>query len=271
MKKCALLLASSLIVSLVVAHDMWLEPHKFFVSPGEIVTIQNGNGTIYKVSENAVTPDRVSSVALMGPEGEIRQLDKLDVSGNYLEFQVDLQSPGNYWVGLATRSRPIQLTGDEFNEYLEHDGLPHVLKERKEKGISDRAEIEQYSKYVKTYLQVGEERSQNFSVPLGLEIEIVPQRNPYSLGVGQELPIQVLFRGAPLEGFVVHAGFEGQESEGVHSYTDAEGRATITLGGAGKWYIRGIHLFQVDAADHSYESYWATLTFAVAPEHPWNR
>ncbi len=39
--------------------------------------------------------------------------------------------------------------------------------------------------------------------------------------------------------------------------------SVVRISEPGRWYIRGIHLFQVDQEDHSYESYWATFTFQV--------
>ena len=155
------------------------------------------------------------------------------------------------------------MSGSDFTEYLKHDGIPNVLKERQEKGISQRDEVEQYSKYVKAYLQVGKKASENYSAILGLEIEIIPQSNPYSIEVDGSLPVQVLFRGKPLSGLTLHAGSDGQSEESISAQTDLDGKALIPIGSPGKWYVRGIHLFQVDQDDHSYESYWATFTFKV--------
>ena len=56
-----------------------------------------------------------------------------------------------------------------------------MLEQRKEKGILDRDEVEEYSKHVKIYLQSSKKRSRNQSRVLGLKIEIVPLKNPYVL------------------------------------------------------------------------------------------
>ena len=53
-----LVVVVSLSCGLLLAHDMWLESSAFLTQPGEIVTIRNGNGTIYSKSENAVLVHR---------------------------------------------------------------------------------------------------------------------------------------------------------------------------------------------------------------------
>jgi uncharacterized GH25 family protein len=146
---------------------------------------------------------------------------------------------------------------------LEHSGVKNVLKERAEKGISDREEIEEYSKYVKAYLQVDDTKSSNYKKPLGLVIDTVPLKNPYSLHVGDSLPVQVLFKGKPLSNLILYAGAAGHEKPLTQATTDSDGKADIKLSKTGRWYIRGINLLQVDKEDHSYESYWTTLTFEV--------
>ncbi len=245
-----------------LAHDQWIQPAEFYVDANQTVTVRCGNGTIYVKSENAVAPDRLALLKAAGPEGEVA-VGEPRISGHFLEMDVEVGKAGNYWVALATKPRHISLSGKDFNGYLEHDGLPHVLKAREEEGILDRAETEEYSKYVKTYLRAGDALSGNHDQPLGLKIEIVPLSNPYALGVGDQLPVQVLLDGEPIEGFYLHAGYEGQEKEPVHVYTDGEGKAAVELSAAGAWYVRGIHLVRVDKEDQSYESYWATLTFGV--------
>ncbi|MFQ5741786.1 MAG: DUF4198 domain-containing protein [Acidobacteriota bacterium] len=264
MNKVGGVLVLLLIMTLgVLAHDMWLESSSFFASPGEEIVIRNGNGTIYRVSENGVAVDRIGHLLGLSPEGKRLVLGTPYVEKNWLQLKFRPPKEGNYWIGLSTKPRLIRLSGKDFNSYLEHDGLPAVLEERTKKGILARDEVEQYSKYVKLYLQVGDKRSDNYNQPLGLPIEMVLEQNPYELRTGQGLPLRVLFHDKPLAGFLLHAGSAGQAAEGAPQYTDNQGRATIQIDRPGKWYIRGIHLVRVDQAEFSYQSHWATVTFEV--------
>lgn len=264
MTKLTRLLCFFFLAGLSLGHDMWLETESFVVNQaGQELVIRNGNGTIYRNSENAVTVDRIATLTAIDPTGSRLDLPTPTVEEPWLRVRFTPQLEGNYWIGLATRPSKIRLTGAEFTEYLEHDGIPSILEERRRKGISGRDEVEQYSKYVKAYLQVGDSQSLNFDSPVGLEIEIVPLTHPYRLKPGESLPVQVLFRGLPLRGMTLHAGHDGRPGDACQVETDRDGKANIDLSRPGKWYIRGIHLAQVDRESHSYESYWTTLTFQV--------
>ncbi len=262
-KKVALVLLISLCVTVVTAHDMWLESSSFLTFPGEKITIRNGSGTIFQKSENAVAPDRIATLLGLDPDGKKFGPGTPYVDGNWLTLDFQPEKYGNYWIALASHPRKIALSGADFNNYLEHDGIPGVLEQRKEGGILDRDEVEEYSKYVKIYLQSGQKRSRNHRQPLGLKIEIVPLKNPYGLLAGDSLPVRVLYGGRPLAGLDLHAGCDAPNSEASDHVTGSGGKAVIPLSTSGRWYIRCIHLQQVDKEDHSYESYWATLTFEV--------
>jgi hypothetical protein len=163
----------------VFAHDLWLEADSFRVpGPGELVLVRAGNGTIYGRSENAVSPDRIARLILLGPGGAAVDPPIPEVQGDWLHLAFTPQAAGTYSLALATRPNLIRLTGEEFTEYLMHDGIPAVLRQREQDGISGRDEVEQYSKYVKALLQVGSTSADDCSRPLGLEIEILPLENP---------------------------------------------------------------------------------------------
>jgi uncharacterized GH25 family protein len=245
------------------AHDPWLECDSFVVKAGQKTVIRNGNGYIYIESENAVTPGRIAQLVAIGPEGRKFEPNTPYVHEKWLQLDFTPDASGNYWFGIATEPRSIRLAGEDFTEYLKHSGVENVLKDRAAKGITDRDEIEEYSKYVKTYLQVDDTHSSNYDKPLGLVIDTIPLKNPYSLTAGDSLPVQVLFKGKPLAGLILYAGAAGHEKPLTHATTDNDGKAEIKLSQAGRWYIRGINLLQVDEKDHSYESYWTTLTFEV--------
>ena len=263
MKNLIRAVAVLVFVSFGSAHDPWLECDSFIVKSGQKTVVRNGNGYIYIESENAVTPDRIAQVVGIGPDGKEFKPNAPYVHEKWLQMDFTPKESGNYWFGIATKPKFIRLPGADFTEYLEHSGVHNVLKERAEKGISDRDEIEEYSKYVKTYMQVDETRSSNYDKPLGLVIDTIPLKNPYSLKAGDSLPVQVLFKGKPLSNLILYAGAAGNEKPLTRATTDSDGKAEIKLSESGRWYIRGINLLQVDKEDHSYESYWTTVTFEV--------
>ncbi len=262
MRKIIIATATAFLLTFAYSHDMWLEADSFFLEAGKEVWIRAGNGTIFEKSENAVTPDRIAASKGLGPDGRVLSLGEPEVRGEWLRVPFRPETPGNYWIGVATKPRPISLSAADFNGYLEHDGLPDALEERRRQGILDRDEVEEYSKYVKIFLQAGNQTSDNFNLPLGLHIELIPEENPYVLSPGDVLPIRAVFQGEPLAGLMLHSGCAGSAT--ASQRTDSQGRASVPLPLAGPCYVRAIHLQQIDSEEFSYQSHWAALTFAVA-------
>jgi len=81
----------------------------------------------------------------------------------------------------------------KFNDYLLHDGMPHVLAWRMDDGTLGEPADERYSKHVKALFAVGGSIAGPFATPLGLELEIVPLANPLAARVGGTLPVRVLW------------------------------------------------------------------------------
>jgi len=181
--------------------------------------------------------------------------------------------PGTYLLGVSTRPRPIELTGEQFDDYLAHDGILDVLERRRETGRAGTAAREVYAKHVKAVVQVGEARSETWRAVLGYPAEIVPERNPYALVVGDTLPVRVLVEGEPVQDQLVYAAWESWtppaeagpgEREPIALRTDADGVARVPLREPGRWYVRFIHMERTeDDPEVDYVSKWATLTFEV--------
>jgi uncharacterized GH25 family protein len=106
-----------------------------------------------------------------------------------------------------------------------------------------------------------EERA--WAEPLGLALEIVPERDPTTLRVGDALPVRVLRGGQPLAGFALGYVSSGETREHV-AVTDAEGRATAMLDVRGTWLVHGTDLRRaVGAIDREWESDFTTMVVAV--------
>lgn len=263
------------------AHDMFLKLPSFFLEPHATATIALLNGTFEK-SDNAIARGRMTDVSVVGPHGvthppasawrdsAVHHADADSVDTAFLQFETG--APGTYLVGVSTAPRTFSLTAEQFNRYLEHDGVLDVLEARREHGRLDEDATERYSKHVKALAQVGDARTETYGRALGYPIEFVPLRNPYALGVGETLEVRLLREDRPVPNQLVYASHgqhrgrddSGSHAEAVRTRTDDEGVARIPLARAGKWYVRTIHMVETpDEPDVDYESNWATLTFEV--------
>ena len=262
------------------AHDMFLKMDSFFLEPNQPSEIRLFNGTFDK-SDNVITRDRMIDVSLVG-NGIRESVDSSHWSDRGLEtiLKFDSGEPGTWVAGLSTRARNIELSAEDFNGYLEHDGVLDMLEQRKKDGTINDAAIERYSKHVKTIFQVGDSRTDDWKSVLNYPIEFVPLQNPYDLEVGDSFKVRLLREGQPLSDQLVYTGFGGsghvhEEGEGsddaeeAHHHderqwrTDVNGEVAIKIDHGGKWYIRSIHMTLLDEPGLTHESNWATLTFEV--------
>lgn len=251
--------------TLLLAHDLFLKLDNYFVPPNSAVRVAVLNGT-FAASEGAVTPDRLLDLSVVGPT-ERRAIPRASwrPSGDTTWLSVQTGAPGTYVIGASLSPRQIALSGEDFNSYLKEDGLPDVLNARTLNGELGTAVRERYQKHVKAVLQVGDTRTDAFATVLGYPAELVPLSNPYATRIGDTLAVRALVDGKAVAGQLVIAGGErdGQKIEESWSRSDAAGVARFALSGAGKWYIKFIHMVPVTGDSVNYESKWATITFQV--------
>lgn len=249
------------------AHDLFLKLETYLLRPDSKAVVRLLNGTFQK-SDGLVARERVRDISLFSPhltkpiEEALAWRDEGQTT--IIEFQTG--GPGTYVAGVSTYPKEISLKAADFNDYLAHDGIPDVLTERKKRGELNKDVRERYSKHVRAVFQVGDVVSDDFKKPLGYSVEIIPQQNPYALGVGQTLTVMCTLEGQPLVNQFVMAGWEtpARKLQTLSTRTDSSGLARISLAGSGKWYVKLIHMRPLSEQGLDYESKWATLTFEIA-------
>lgn len=254
--------------SLVNAHDLFVKLESYFLAPHSSVTVPILNGSFVQ-SENAIMRDRVIDFSLVSAAGRTHIDTTAWVGdttyGDTTYLEIETGDPGTYVVGASTKPRVLAMSGADFNEYLDHDGIPDVLEARRQSGELDKAVRERYAKHVKAVLQVGDERDDSYNVRLGYPAEIVPLVNPYTVNAGDEHSFLCLVDGEPVANQLVILGGEqgGSLVDEVRKRTDDDGKITFRIDSAGKWYIEFIYMAPSSEADIDYESKWATLSFEV--------
>jgi uncharacterized GH25 family protein len=255
-----------LMSSAAAAHDLFLKLDTYFLKPNARATVRLLNGT-FQQSDGAVARERLRDISLYSPahNGPIGQSVMWQDQGKTTIMQVQTGGSGTYLVGLSTKPREIDLKAAEFNDYLQHDGLPDTLAARKKDGELQKDVRERYSKHVRAIFQVGDKLSDDYQQLLNYPVEIIPQQNPYSLKVGQDLVVLCLLEGQPIANQFIMAGWESPDGK-LHTLdirSDPDGLARINLKSTGKWYIKFIHMTPLSGQDLNYESKWASLTFEV--------
>ncbi|UWX55928.1 DUF4198 domain-containing protein [Maribacter litopenaei] len=255
------------VVVLFSSHELFLKTDSHFLEPNTSGLLYLFNGT-FDSSENEITRDRIVNAKILGPGYEFKPSEN-DYYGEenitYLKYSTG--ESGTYVAGISTLPRVLEMNAEDFNEYLEHEGLDNTIAERRASGIINKGAKERYSKHVKALLQVGENTSIDFMKPLGYPIEFVPLNNPFEITLGDRIAFKLLRDGKPLANHTVHysTSVPGQDAhDGENSVkSNALGLVSIQPTSTGKWYVATIHMENKEGDVVDYESNWATLTFEI--------
>ena len=248
------------------AHDLFMKLDSFFVPANANISIGLINGT-FDNSEGSVLRARARRIDIVrAGRGQGTKGLVWTSKGDTSRIGIRTGAPGTYVLGVSLLPRQITLSGKDFNDYLEEDGITGILDRRRERGELEKRAREQYAKHVKAIIQVGDSATRGFDTRLGHPAELVPLGNPYTLHVGDTLPVLALVDRKPVAGLTVVAGFEppgGKPEQAIAVTTDSTGRASIPLTSAGKWYVKFISMVPLTGPKLDYESKWATLTFEM--------
>ena len=99
---------------------------------------------------------------------------------------------------------------------------------------------------------------------LGFELELLAERSPYDIRVGQDLPLRLTYQNRPLAGAQVVAMNRLNPAEKQVARTGADGRVRLRLDRGGVWLVKAVHMVPAPADSHAdWQSFWASLTFEL--------
>lgn len=256
--------AASLIADCsVFAHDTWMVADQMRVPPKTTVTLDLTSGVEFPKLEVGPKPENVpnASCRLAGRTFDVTEKSAAPQS---LQFKTTLAEAGIAALWIKLPSRTLELKPEQVKMFNEEVNAPPELQ----KEYDDMPEPKRWrgtsTKHPKTFVRVGDVKADtSWKEPVGLFLEIVPEKDPTALRAGDEFPVRVLRDGAPFAGFPLNAVTAG-DKEGQAQKTDANGRATFKLNKAGRWLLKGVEARKSTAPEMNFEAKSATLTLEVA-------
>ena len=242
MKSRIVALSLLLIAGPVSAHDFWIQPARFQVEGNTplFFTFQVGHGQFRDRWNNN---DRVISLNDF-TLGNARDLKGQLRSGRPFDFATSSGAPGVHVIAMQSNFATSELPAIRFNDYARQEGLVPILATRKAAGATSKPGRERYSRRAKALLQVGQATPANQAFatrPLGLKLEIVPERSPYALGASRILPVQILYNKRGLANATVKlTNLAADERPVAVLVTDRNGRARFTVPATGTWQMNVI-------------------------------
>lgn len=236
-----------------MAHDFWIEPSSFRPAPGERVAVRLRVGERMQGDPVPRNPDRIERFAAVGPEGEA---EVVGIAGSDPAGWTSPAGPGLHWIVFDSNHASLEQAGPKFDEYLGEEGLERIREMRR--GSGPVKEI--YSRCAKSMLRVGD-GSTGHDRALGLELELIPEKDPYSLEPGEALPLRLLYRGEPLDGALVVAMASPEARVAART---SGGRVSLKLDRPGLWLVKAVHMVPApEGSGAEWESLWASLTFEL--------
>jgi len=258
-----LVLASSVAAS---AHEYWFESDSFILRLNQTTSVHLYVGEELKMDEERpYQPSKTRSFDLFSPNAKFDMRTMADADKSpLLTFSANIQ--GTYLLNMERDWSYIKLDAAEFEKYLADEGMAYVIPQRKKLGETDKPGRERYSRFLKTLLQVGDNRTGNIKTRIGTKLEIVPIDNPYTKKIGGTTQFQFWFDERVLADYTIFAtNRDGDNVVTQKIVTDKEGKATVKLDRKGLWLIRLVVMkrCQRNCGEADWESYWGALTFGM--------
>ena len=243
------------------AHDFWIVPTSFFPQLGQTLGValrvgehlvgdpvpRNPAFTKAFLVAHAATRQEIVGRAGMEPAGALRVV-----------------APGLHVLGFHSQPIPIELPPEKFNQYLKEEGLDAIADLRRQRGQADASAREIFSRCAKSLMLVDGPSEEGQDQVLGFTLELVAERNPYALRLGQMLPLRLIYQGLPLEGALVVAINQLNPAEKLSARSDKNGRVQFSLRPGGMWLVKAVHMVEAPPDTHAqWASYWASLTFEM--------
>ena len=247
------------------AHDYWIEASNFWLQPGDRALFYLRVGEYLAGQPATFSLGRIVRFHI---DNASRRFEVLPLQRDPAGM-ARLQDSGLQVVSFENTPTYLELPAEQFNSYLQAEGLAGILSARQEAGTSDQPGKEAYSRCAKSLLWVdGDQPAAGDSTfhnkPVGLTLELLPETNPYQMTAPTPLTVRLLYEGRPVTGVLVMALNQSAPNEVQRAQSGPDGRAEFNLRRAGLWLVKAVHMVPAAApAPEDWRSYWASLTFEL--------
>lgn len=262
------------------AHDFWLVPDAFQVTPGGMLDVRGQTSTAFPASDAAVALERIADARLVSVTGS-EPLTDLSHVGKSLMIHHKPTVPGQRIVAVSLKPAQAREAPAAFRRYLQLEGAAEAMERLDREGkIGTDSLVRRTTKHAKTFVEVGKGGPRAFALPSGQPAELVPARDPAALKAGDTLVVRLVARGKPVADATLRAGAAPlgttKESAGkdvvaaragetdVAIVTDADGAARLPITRAGLWNVRGVYVAPGEAGSGvTWDVHWMTMVFQV--------
>src|SRR5437870_527555 len=180
------------------AHEFWLAPSSYRAARGDTLRATAFVGTGFRGGLKPYAATRAVTWVARG--SRLVDLKPESVNGDDVFGRWVPDDDGGVLFAYESNFVPIELPAEEFDAYLELEGLDGPRAERAKLGALAGDGRERYERCPKAW--VAGRDSRRVTAAVGLSLELVPATDPSLPG---PLKLRLLFRGEPLPGTLVRA------------------------------------------------------------------
>ncbi len=263
MKQTISVIILLLISWLAQAHEFWLEPQKFVFDIGEKIEVKLQVGEAFTGKAWDLTRHEIEHFTLYNKAGK-QDLTAIANRATSSTIEYLLNQQGTSVFTLESNQAFIELDAEKFNAYLKEDGLDKIITDREKKGEAKTGARELYRRYAKLMVQVGKGTDDTYKRRTGMELEIVPDANPYAITTGDYLGCVVYYQGKPLPHTLVKVwSHVGNRIFLQNIYTEDDGAIKFPISTKGPWMVSTVQMKKSEKPNADYESMWASLVFGI--------
>jgi len=243
------------------AHDLWIEPSAYTPPPGRIVGVRLRVGQDFIGDPVARDPALIERFISVTPAATapVPGQDGADPAG-----LIRPTANGLVIVAYSSKPFPIVLPPEKFAQYLQDEGLDGVARERERLGQTAQPARELFSRCAKSLILSGTPGAGDGDRELGMPLELVAARSPYTLHAGDVLDVRLLYEGRPLPGALVVAVNRRYPDVAVRLRTGRDGHVRLPLAAGGAWLVKAVHMIAAPKdTGADWRSFWASLTFEL--------
>ena len=243
----------------VMAHEFWLEPHRFVIADGQALKADIRVGELFKGDVQPLIPVRAKRFTLETTSGSV------PVSGTVGDLPaVSMTAEANGAAVLAYESAGDRITFNEwqrFADYLAMEGLGEIAAAHTQRGLSKDQVTEIYTRYAKALVSLGGKSGPDRVI--GFPLELVALDDPFTAGPEEPVRIQLLFNGEPLANRQISLFVRliaNEKAPRINLVSDENGLVVIKLAGEGPWLVSSVHMIPApEGRNADWESLWASL------------
>lgn len=175
------------------AHEFWISPERYQVPTGEALVAALRVGEEFDGAGQPYIPRNITRFEVLSQDGGSPVEGRI---GDYPALQLSEAPDGLAIIVHETTSR--NLTWDEWDRFLrfaEHKDLGDVTAWQAERGLDQVDVTEDYIRYAKSLVSIGEGVGTDRVV--GLRTELVALANPYTDDLAGIMPVQLWLDGEP--------------------------------------------------------------------------